>query len=282
LQFLQTRHGKAFCRSAFWFLARALQAHGEIMALVSLQNVLFGSIAPPPSKAKWKVWRDSTTQTPKFQPLDKREAWRRYHDAERIERETRQPGHQDGAIGRNGLAVMRALLGLVNFATGALVPAVITIARHACISVRSAFRGLKSLKLAGLLAWTKRAIQRVRDDGSFLLEQDTSAYVILPPTQWRVTVPKAPAKPAPPPPEPETWGAHAPIDEGDDGGEHDPTVTVAPADCGLSAALGKFLALKPKTPVAHETAKSSERLSLQAFIEVESSAKAVPAALNTT
>jgi hypothetical protein len=149
--------------------------------------------------------------------------------------ETRQPGHQDGVIGRNGLAVIRALLGLVNFATGGLVPAVITIARHACISVRSAFRGLKSLKLAGLLTWQKRAIRRVREDGSFLMEQDTSAYVLLPPGQWRVTAPKAqPAEP--PPPEPGTWGDHAPIEEDhDDGSEHDHAVRLEPPTWGRPA-----------------------------------------------
>jgi hypothetical protein len=250
------------------------------MALVSLQRTLFGfaAVGPAPSRAKWKVWRGSTTKTPKFQPLDRREAWRWYREAERIERETRQPGHQDGIIGRNGLAVFRALLGLVNFDTGALVPAVATIARSGCISMRSAFRGLKALAKAGLVTWTKRAIRRFLADGSFLMEQDTSAYAIPPPTQWRVPA-RTPAKPSAP--EPGTWGDHVPL-EVDDEGE---TVIVRPwerpADCGLAAAIAKFMTKKPKSPDIHESASVAQRLNLKGLFEEESSATAVPTAPNS-
>src|SRR3954447_7477927 len=54
------------------------------------------SYAPSP------VWRDSTTKTVKFMPLPKKRAVRIFHKARAFERQTRQKGKQDGALGRNG------------------------------------------------------------------------------------------------------------------------------------------------------------------------------------
>jgi hypothetical protein len=48
------------------------------------------------------VWRDSTTDDMKFQPMPKRVAVKLYHRARAFERRTREPGKQDGALGRNG------------------------------------------------------------------------------------------------------------------------------------------------------------------------------------
>ena len=56
------------------------------------------------------VWRDSTTADVNFHPLPKKKAVKLYHRARDFERRTRQPGKQDGAIGRNGLAVLHALI----------------------------------------------------------------------------------------------------------------------------------------------------------------------------
>jgi hypothetical protein len=76
-----------------------------------------------PSYAPSPVWRDSTTKDVKFQPLPKKKAVKIWHDARRFERKTRQPGKQDGALGRNGLAVLHALLfDFLNYANGALYP----------------------------------------------------------------------------------------------------------------------------------------------------------------
>ena len=52
------------------------------------------------TRAPWPVWKDSTTKKVKFAPLAKREAVRLYHKARKFERQTRQPGKQDGALGR--------------------------------------------------------------------------------------------------------------------------------------------------------------------------------------
>jgi hypothetical protein len=157
--------------------------------------------------AAWPVWRDSTTAEVKSQPMPKRQAVRLYHKARRFERQTRQPGRQDGALGRNGLAVLHALLfDFLNYASGRLDPSYAAIAKQACISPRSAARGLASLKLGGVLNWVRRCLSH-REDGRFWLEQDTNAYGVCPVSQWRGFF----EPPEMPPPHPATWGATPPL-----------------------------------------------------------------------
>ena len=74
--------------------------------------------------APWPVWRDSTTAKVKFAPVKKKDAVKWFHKARQFERQTRQPGKQDGALGRNGLAVLHTLIfDILNYATGRLDPA---------------------------------------------------------------------------------------------------------------------------------------------------------------
>ena len=71
--------------------------------------------------AAWPVWRDSTTKPVKFMPLPKKQAVKLYHKARAFERQTRRKGKQDGALGRNGLAVLHALIfDFLDYATGEL------------------------------------------------------------------------------------------------------------------------------------------------------------------
>src|SRR3954449_9144419 len=87
------------------------------------------------SYAPWPVWRDSTTKTVKFMPLKKKQAVQIFHKARAFERQTRPKGKQDGALGRNGVLVLHALIfDFLNFATGRLDPAIESIAKKACIS----------------------------------------------------------------------------------------------------------------------------------------------------
>lgn len=60
--------------------------------------------------AAWPVWSDSTTAEVRFQPTPKQTAARLWHRARDFERRTRRPNRQDGALGRNGLAVLHALI----------------------------------------------------------------------------------------------------------------------------------------------------------------------------
>jgi hypothetical protein len=132
----------------------------------------------PKTYAAWPVWRDSTTRQVKFQGMPKKQAVKLYHKARRFERQTRRPGRQDGALGRNGLAVLHALIfDILNYKTGRLDPSYAKIAERACISVRSVARGLASLKAAGVLNWLRRCAESWRD-GRFCLEQETNAYAL--------------------------------------------------------------------------------------------------------
>jgi len=158
-------------------------------------------------KAPWPVWSGSTRNPVQFQPMPKRQAVRLWHDARRLERQTRKPGHQDGAIGRNGLAVLYAMLfDFLNHRTGQLDPTRATLARAACISIRSVDRGLAALKAAGVLEWVRRCEASI-EDGIYRLRQKASAYFIKAQKSWHGfwQPPEAPA------PYPEALGLMPPL-----------------------------------------------------------------------
>jgi hypothetical protein len=158
------------------------------------------------TNADWPVWTDSTWKKVKFVPVAKKQATKLYYKARQFERQTRQKGKQDGALGRNGILVLHSLIfDFLNYVTGRLDPAIETIARKACISIRSAKRGLANLKRCGVLHWIRRAGETRDDKGRFCLEQDTNAYGILPASQWLGFI-----EDEAPPPHPSTWGATPP------------------------------------------------------------------------
>jgi len=159
--------------------------------------------------AAWPVWKDSTSGEVKFAPMTKRQAHQLWHDARRFERQTRKPGCQDGAIVRNGLAVLHTLLfDFLSFKTGQLDPSQAKIAEKANISERSVGRGLVKLKAAGVLNWLRRCVGVVAAAGGFLMRQISNAYAICPVSQWKGYRPP----PEPPKPAPGTWGACPPAD----------------------------------------------------------------------
>jgi hypothetical protein len=151
-----------------------------------LSTPSFPGMLPPLTYAAWPVWSDSTTKEVRSQPMTKRQAVQLWHDARRFERQTREPGRQDGAIGRNGLAVVHALLfDFINYRTGALYPSWAAIAEAACISESSVGRGLAKLPAGG-----------------FLLRQISNAYHVCSTANWKGYKPPPP----PPPPALGTWG----------------------------------------------------------------------------
>jgi len=204
----------------------------------------------PTTYAPSPVWRDSVTQPVTWQRMPKKAAVKLWHRARDYERQTRQPGRQDGALGRNGLAVLQALIfDFLNYASGRLDPAISTIAKKAAISPRSAARGLAALKLAGVLNWLRRCTGSV-EDGRFTLRQESNAYAILPPSQWRGYRPPA----EPPTPERGTWGDHPPLPD---------TLTAAlleRQDGGSPAAMIRALENDPGNPLAAALARLARAL----------------------
>jgi len=229
---------------------------GWMQGLLPL-GALLGSTAIYPGQKTYApspCWNDSTTKPVKWQHMTPDAAKELYRQAEDFERQTRQPGKQDGALGRNGLAVLRALIfGFLNYTTGQLDPGYASIAKRACISIRSAARGLANLKAAGVLNWLRRCTPII-EAGRCILEQITNAYALIPSSQWRGYRP-APKRRKPAQPEAGTWGDHPPspdtltaaMTERREGGtwrgvlrelESDPANALANAVAGLGRAMG--------------------------------------------
>jgi hypothetical protein len=158
-------------------------------------------------RAPWPVWSGSTRKPVQFQPMPRRVAVRKWHDARRYERQTRQKGKQDGALGRNGLAVLHAFLfDFLNHRTGQLTPTRATIARAANISIRSVDRGLAKLKAAGVINWIRQCAEEI-ENGVYRLKQTASAYFVLAQSHW-LGFWQAPEAPLP---YPEAWGRTPPL-----------------------------------------------------------------------
>src|SRR5260370_2205297 len=100
------------------------------------------------SSGSRQVWKGSKRAEVSFQPIARAELVKRYWTAIRLERKTRtQKNLQDGALGRNALAILHAFIfDCVDYTTGRLAPSYEAIARAAHISVRSVARGLAKLQ----------------------------------------------------------------------------------------------------------------------------------------
>lgn len=157
--------------------------------------------------AAWRVWRDSTTRSVNYRPLPKKQAARIWHKARAFDRATHERGRHGGAIGRTALAVLHALLfEFLNYRTGQLDPSYEGIAQRSGVSRRAVATALQRLKALGMLHWLRRAQEGRDAAGRFTLQQETNAYAVLPPSQWRGY--REPPEPAMHPTE---WGAVPPL-----------------------------------------------------------------------
>jgi hypothetical protein len=196
------------------------------------QKQSVGAPAGRDREIRWPVWSGSVQKPVGFQPMPKREALRIWHDLRRFERQTRQPGRQDGAVGRNGLAVAHALLfDFLDYRTGQLTPTRASIARAANICVRSVDRGLARLKACGALDW-KRRCEQALENGVFRLEQIASAYFVQAQSAWLGFWRPAEC----PGPWPEAWGAAPPLP--------DPLAAAAAAHAGGASLEAQIAALE--------------------------------------
>jgi hypothetical protein len=168
----------------------------------------FPGFESPKTFAAWPVWKDSTTAEVRFAPLTKKEAARSWHKARRFDRQTHLPGKHGGAIGRTGLAVLYVLLfDFLDYATGRLDPSYDTIAAKAGVCRRAVAGALQRLKALGLLHWQRRSHADTDAAGGYRQVQDTNAYAVLSPANWKGYREPQPA----PPPQPGTWGDHPPL-----------------------------------------------------------------------
>ena len=172
------------------------------MCLPSLPGL---SLAGPKTYAAWPVWSGSTTKEIRFQPMPKKAATKLWHRARDFDRQTRRGGKHGGAVGHAALQVLHAMLfDFLNYSTGRLDPSYAAIARKANVCQRTVANAVKRLRELGMLNWLRRCAESRREDGRFVLEQETNAYAVLPCAQWHGYRPPA----EPPAPQPGTWGDH--------------------------------------------------------------------------
>jgi hypothetical protein len=179
--------------------------------------------------------------------MPKKAATKLWHRARDFDRQTRQDGKHGGAVGHAALQVLHAMLfDFLNYSSGRLDPSYAAIARKANVCQRTVASSVKRLRELGMLNWLRRCAESRRDDGRFVLEQETNAYAVLPCTQWRGYRPPA----DPPTPEPGTWGDHPPLPsvlaqaaaERDEGGTLRQVIGILDSDPtdALAAALARL------------------------------------------
>jgi hypothetical protein len=160
------------------------------------------------SYASWKVWSGSTTKDARFAPIPKKVAIRIYHKAVEWNRRSKTPGCHGGVIGSHVLLVLHSLIfEFLNHRTGRLDPSYNALQRSTRLCRQTIATALARLKQLGIINWVRRCYEDWDDLGRFMLRQDTNAYAILPPTQWRSYMDVD----APQPPHPSSWGASPPL-----------------------------------------------------------------------
>jgi len=157
--------------------------------------------------AAWPVWSDSARKPVPFYPVSKKltNVW--YQKARTWNR-TKAARRYGGTLGSAGIRVLEALVyDFLNYSTGQLDPSYEGLARKTGLGRSTVWRALARLKELGIVHWVRRCTAEWIDD-HYELRQDTNAYAVQPPTQWRGFTDPKPGAPAP---HPSAWGAATPI-----------------------------------------------------------------------
>jgi hypothetical protein len=119
--------------------------------------------------------------------MPKKSAVKLWHRARDFDRQTKRgEGRHGGAVGPTALKVLETLVfDFLNFRTGRLDPSYAAIARKANLCERTVATALQRLKEPRIINWARRCKESRRDDGRYVLEQETNAYAVLPASQWR-------------------------------------------------------------------------------------------------
>lgn len=95
--------------------------------------------------------------------------------AERYDRETKEKGRRNGALGHVALEVLRLLANLVDYRTGQLDPAYETIAAKIGRARSAVIEAVKRLRLHGFIDWLRRYVSTDSDRGP-QVKQTSNAY----------------------------------------------------------------------------------------------------------
>lgn len=170
-------------------------------------DVLAGLERPPSPRTGRPVWRNSyyegTIESRIWRPFmggNLRGAKRRIGAilkcARELDRKTRRerqratPGAKNGILGQVALDVLDALYNrFLDYRTGALEPAIMTIAEAVGHSYSAVHRALKRLREAGFLQWVRRTRPSDSEgEAGPQIEQISNAYALLVPTKIEAMV----------------------------------------------------------------------------------------------
>ncbi|MBI5121727.1 MAG: hypothetical protein HZA67_12035 [Rhodospirillales bacterium] len=149
----------------------------------------------------WPVHRGSIEKRSiRFQPMHKRRdvsLW--FYQFSRWAVVAKAP-----AGGRAVKAVLRSLIGMMNWQTGRLDPSYETIGKRSDYHRSTVHNALKFLSDLGVIGWIRCCKHSTAKSGRFQLQQESNVYYFNPPSQWAGYVDD---RPPPPPPSPDVWGA---------------------------------------------------------------------------
>jgi hypothetical protein len=111
-----------------------------------------------------------------WRPVNKREISARLKAAEWYDRQNKEPGARNGALGHIGLEVLRELYRIVDFKSGRLEPAIDTIMQRIKRSRAAVVRALARLKKHGFLDWIRRTEPTENEGQGPQVRQVTNAY----------------------------------------------------------------------------------------------------------
>jgi hypothetical protein len=115
-----------------------------------------------------RIWKQENV----FQADERRARLRAVRE---YDRQHKLPGKVMGPIGRVGVELYDELLGMRDFRSGRLDPALETIARRLRVAKQTVVAALARLKAHGFIDWFRRT-RPVDDNDGRTVEQDTNAY----------------------------------------------------------------------------------------------------------
>ncbi len=122
-----------------------------------------------------------------WRPFKPRDVARYLTAAERFERGGKKPGDRSGPLGTVAIEVLRELLRLVDYRSGRLEPALLTIMARVKRSKDAVVRALKALRRHGFVDWIRRWEPTGQVGPGPQVKQASNAYrLALPPAAERL------------------------------------------------------------------------------------------------
>lgn len=232
-------------------------------------QLLTGVSHPAPNPDRTKVRRSSRMagrcEATFWRPVKRQEARQIVLAARRYEISTKQKGKRNGALGHVALEILDYLTNLVDYRTGRLEPSLDYLMEKLCRSRDAIVRALKALRTHGFIDWLRRFVPTGNEGhGQPKYQQTSNAY--------RLSMPKRALRYL------GRYGKKAPLPDDFTHAQETQAATIEAYKDSLSLSeqalfelgdtpLGQTLARLGKMMENRESAKRSESLSKDSFIE---------------